>query len=192
MMETERFEALIDAILAIIITIIVLEIPLAPTGTWGALFELRYEFIIYAISFLVCFNFWNVNNNIFSLVNKIDPKVIWTMGFTLLIFSLLPYLTTFVAENFYEFFPQFMYGLSFLITAFLSELISHFLIKSDPGNIALRLKLGNSKIVLQTIVLVSAGMIIGYLFYPPAILICCLLSIVLPWILPKIKNLLGK
>ena len=107
MMETERFEALIDAILAIIITIIVLEIPLAPTGTWGALFELRYEFIIYAISFLVCFNFWNVNNNIFSLVNKIDPKVIWTMGFTLLIFSLLPYLTTFVAENFYEFFPQF-------------------------------------------------------------------------------------
>ena len=192
MMETERFEALIDAILAIIITIIDLEIPLAPPGTWGALFELRYEFIIYAISFLVCFNFWNVNNNIFSLVNKIDPKVIWTMGFTLLIFSLLPYLTTFVAENFYEFFPQFMYGLSFLITAFLSELISHFLIKSDPGNIALRLKLGNSKIVLQTIVLVIAGMIIGYLFYPPAILICCLLSIVLPWILPKIKNLLGK
>ena len=192
MMETERFEALIDAILAIIITIIVLEIPLAPTGTWGALFELRYEFIIYAISFLVCFNFWNVNNNIFSLVNKIDPKVIWTMGFTLLIFSLLPYLTTFVAENFYEFFPQFMCGLSFLITAFLSELISHFLIKSDPGNIALRLTLGNSKIVLQTIVLVSAGMIIGYLFYPPAILICCLLSIILPWILPKIKNLLGK
>ena len=192
MMETVRFEALIDAILAIIITIIVLEIPLAPTGTWGALFELRYEFIIYAISFLVCFNFWNVNNNIFSLVNKIDPKVIWTMGFTLLIFSLLPYLTTFVAENFYEFFPQFMYGLSFLITAFLSELISHFLIKSDPGNIALRLKLGNSKIVLQTIVLVIAGTIIGYLFYPPAILICCLLSIILPWILPKIKNLLGK
>ena len=192
MMETERFEALIDAILAIIITIIVLEIPLAPTGTWGALFELRYEFIIYAISFLVCFNFWNVNNNIFSLVNKIDPKVIWTMGFTLLIFSLLPYLTTFVAENFYEFFPQFLSGLSFLITAFLSELISHFLIKSDPGNIALRLKLGNSKIVLQTIVLVIAGTIIGYLFYPPAILICCLLSIVLPWILPKIKNLLGK
>ena len=66
------------------------------------------------------------------------------------------------------------------------------IIKSDPGNIALRLKLGNSKLVLQTIVLVSAGMIIGYLFYPPAILICCLLSIVLPWILPKIKNLLGK
>jgi len=44
-METERFEALIDAILAIIITITVLEIPLASNGSWEALFELKYEFV---------------------------------------------------------------------------------------------------------------------------------------------------
>ena len=56
-METERFEALIDAILAIIITIIVLEIPLASNGTWQALLDIKYEFIIYAISFMICFNF---------------------------------------------------------------------------------------------------------------------------------------
>ena len=59
-METERFEALIDAILAIIITIIVLELPLPSAGTWAALYEIRYEFLIYAISFVVCFNFWNI------------------------------------------------------------------------------------------------------------------------------------
>lgn len=188
-METDRFEALIDAILAIIITIIVLEIPLAPTGTWEALFELKYEFIIYGISFLVCFNFWNINNNIFNLVNKIDSKVIWTMGFTLLIFSLLPYLTTFVAENFYDFFPQFLYGLSFIVTAILSKLISYFLIKSDPGNIALQLALGSSYVVINTIILVSIGIVIGYFLYPPAILICCLISIVSPWIVEnRIKN----
>ena len=62
-METERFEALIDAILAIIITIIVLEIPLASNGSWQALLDIKYEFIIYAISFMICFNFWNFNNN---------------------------------------------------------------------------------------------------------------------------------
>ena len=98
-METERFEALIDAILAIIITIIVLEIPLASAGSWESLFELRYEFIIYAISFIVVFNYWNFNNNLFSIVNKIDWKIIWTIGFSLFVMSLLPYLTTFVAEN---------------------------------------------------------------------------------------------
>lgn len=187
-METERFEALIDAILAIIITIIVLEIPLASTGSWESLFELRYEFVIYAISFVVCFNFWNFNNNLFSLVNRIDSKVIWTMGITLFVFSLLPYLTTFVAENFYEFFPQFLYGLSYIITAILSKLSSKFLKDSDPGNIALQLVLEKDYIFAMTVILVLIGMIIGYLYYPPAIIVCCLLSIVLMWIIPKIHN----
>ena len=184
-METERFEALIDAILAIIITIIVLEIPLASTGSWESLFELKYEFIIYAISFIVCFNFWNFNNNLFSLVNKINSKVIWTMGLTLFVFSLLPYLTTFVAENFYVFFPQFLYGLSFIVTAILSKLIAGFLKESDPGNVALQLALEKDHIFLITVVLVLIGMIIGYLAYPPAVIISCLISIIVIWIVPK-------
>ena len=49
-MESERFEALIDAILAIIITIIVLEIPTPANGSWQALGELHLEFIVYLIT----------------------------------------------------------------------------------------------------------------------------------------------
>ena len=187
-METERFEALIDAILAIIITIIVLEIPLASAGTWGALFELKYEFAIYAISFIVCFNFWNFNNNLFAIVNKIDHKVIWTMGITLFVFSLLPYLTTFVAENFYLFFPQLLYGLCFIVTAILSKLISKFLKEYDPANIALQLALEKDYIFAMTIILAIIGIIIGYFAYPPAIIICCLLSIIAIWIVPRFIN----
>lgn len=188
MMETERFEALIDAILAIIITIIVLEIPLAPEGTWQSLFELKYEFIIYAISFIVCFNFWNYNNNIFSIVNKIDYKVIWSMGITLFVFSFLPYLTTFAAENFNLFFPQFMYGLSFIVTALLSMLIAKYLKESDPTNIALQLVLQKDDTYITTIIIVLIGMIIGYMAYPPAIITSCLLSLVIMWILPKMRK----
>lgn len=187
-METERFEALIDAILAIIITIIVLEIPLASYGTWQALWDIKFEFIIYAISFMICFNFWNFNNNIFSIVNKIDAKVIWTMGFTLFIFSLLPHFTTFVAENFYEFFPQFLYGLIFIVTAVLSLLISNFLKQTDPGNIALQVALSNNYPMYATIILVLIGMIIGYLVYPPVIMLCCLISIFGVWIIPRIMK----
>lgn len=186
-METERFEALIDAILAIIITIIVLEIPLASNGSWQALLDIKYEFIIYAISFMICFNFWNFNNNIFSIVNKVDAKVIWTMGLTLFVFSLLPYLTTFVAENFYVFFPQLLYGLCFIITAILSLIISKFLMQADPGNIALQVALNNSYPMYFTIVLVLIGIVIGYIAYPPAIMVCCLLSIFGVWIIPKIR-----
>ncbi len=187
-METERFEALIDAILAIIITIIVLEIPLASNGSWQALLDIKYEFIIYAISFMICFNFWNFNNNIFSIVNKVDPKVIWTMGLTLFVFSLLPYLTTFVAENFYDFFPQFLYGLIFIATAIFSLIIGRFLKGADPGNIALHVALKDQSAMYFTIILVVVGIAIGYYAYPPAIMLCCLISILGVWIIPKIRD----
>lgn len=187
-METERFEALIDAILAIIITIIVLEIPLASEGTWQSLLEIKFEFLIYAISFMICFNFWNFNNNIFSIVNKVDPKVIWTMGLTLFVFSLLPYLTTFVAENFYVFFPQCMYGLVFIITAMLSLLIGKLLKDADPANIALQIALTDHKPMYFTVAIVLIGMVIGYFAYPPAIMLCCLVSICGVWVIPKIRG----
>lgn len=187
-MKTERFEALIDAILAIIITIIVLELPLPSVGTWEALYAIRYEFLIYAISFIVCFNFWNFNNNIFGIVNKIDAPVIWTMGITLFLFSLLPYMTTFVAENFYLFFPQFMYGLIFILIAILTIVIGEYLKKSDPGNIALQVALSGHFPLYCTILTVSIGMIIGYIAYPPVIIVCCLLSIIGIWTIPKLIN----
>ena len=187
-METERFEALIDAILAIIITIIVLEIPLASNGSWQALIDIKYEFLIYAISFMICFNFWNFNNNIFSIVNKVDPKVIWTMGLTLFVFSLLPYLTTFVAENFYDFFPQLLYGLCFIITGILTLVICKFLKGADPGNIALQVALKDLFPMYFTVILVLIGIIIGYYLYPPVIMLCCLISILGVWIIPKIRD----
>ena len=171
-METERFEALIDAILAIIITIIVLEIPLASNGTWQALLDIKYEFIIYAISFMICFNFWNFNNNIFSIVNKVDPKIIWTMA----------------AENFYVFFPQFLYGLSFIITAIFSLIICKFLKDADPGNVALQVALSDPYPFYTTIILVMIGIVIGYFAYPPVIMLSCLISILGVWIIPKIKR----
>ncbi len=184
-METERFEALIDAILAIILTIIVLEIPMAEFGTWQSLWEVRMDFIIYALSFLVIFNFWNYNNNLFSIVNKVDDKIIWSMGLSLFILSFLPYLTIFVAENFYSFVAHAFYGLDFLLTAIISILIAHALKNSDKGNIALQVALRSNKPIYSTIILMAIGYIIGYFFYPPAISICCLISIPVLWIVSK-------
>ena len=184
-METERFEALIDAILAIIVTIIVLEIPMAEYGSWNALWELRMDFLIYALSFLVIFNFWNYTNNIFSIVHRIDDKIIWSMGLSLFILSFLPYLTIFVAENFDSFVAHAFYGLDFLISAVVSLLIARALRKSDPGNIALQVALRSNQPLYSTIIIMAIGYIIGYFFYPPAISICCLIAIPVLWIVSK-------
>ena len=176
-----RFEALFDAIIAIILTVLVLEITMASGGTWQALFDLRIEFLAYIISFIVCFNYWNYNNNLFSIVNKIDTAVIWSIGASMFVLSLIPYLSVFVSHNFYSFVPQACYGIDFIVVAILSIVTSKALKNADRGNVALMLALRNNLVFVSTIVFVGIGMVIGYFFYPPAIIISCLLSIIAVW-----------
>ena len=185
---TDRFEAFIDAIIAIVITIIVLEIPMVANGSWGSFFDIKLDFIVYAVSFIVCFNFWNYNNNLFSIVNKVDSKVIWSIGASLFFLSLIPYLTTFVAFNSNSFLPCFLYGLDFIIVAISSIITANSLKNSDKANIALQIALSDNKPYFSTIVLVLIGMVIGYFVYPLAIVIACLVSIVTLWIISYMRK----
>ena len=184
---SERFEALFDAIVAIILTVVVLEIPMAVGGSWNALFNVKIEFVAYAISFIVCFNYWNYNNNLFGIVNKIDGKVIWSIGASMFVLSLIPYLSTFVAGNFYSFVAQACYGLDFIIVALLSIVTSNALKRADNGNVALLIVLKNHY-YLSTLIIVAAGMVIGYFFYPPAVIASCLISILVVWFWPYLKR----
>ena len=178
---TGRFEALFDAIVAIILTVLVLELTMASNGSWQALFDLKIEFLAYIISFVVCFNYWNHNNNLFSIVNKIDTKVIWSIGASIFVLSLIPYLSLFVSHNFYSFVPQACYGLDFIVVAILSMVTSRALKNVDRGNVALMIVLKNNWAFISTIVFVGIGMVIGYFYYPPAVIVSCLLSIIAVW-----------
>ena len=172
---TERFEALIDAIIAIIITVIVLEIPIAANGNLESLFELKLEFIAYAVSFVVCFNAWNFTYNLFSIVKKIN----------------YPYLTTFAATNFHEFVPQFLYGVNFIIINTCSVIATHEMKNIDQSNEFLQAAFQNYNNYIINIIFTIIFMIIGYFYYPPIIMISCIFSIILSWIfLEKKINLL--
>ena len=185
---SERFEALFDAIVAIILTVIVLDIGMAVNGSWQALFDLRVEFIAYIISFIVVFNYWNYNNNLFSIVNKIDLRVIWSIGLSMFFVSLIPYLSTFIAKNFYSFVAQACYGIDFIIVALLSIVTANALKRVDKGNIALLLALESNLQFILTFVVVIVGIILGYFFYPPIIIVSCLVSIFLVWLIPKLQK----
>ena len=58
--------------------------------------------------------------------------------------------------------------------------------KADPGNIALHIALSKHN-TSSTVILVIIGIIVGYLVYPPAIIICCLFSMLGTWFMPKIR-----
>lgn len=181
---SERFEALFDAVVAIILTIIVLEITMAVNGSWHALFDLKYEFLAYIISFIVCFNYWNYNNNLFSVVNRIDYKVIWSTGASMFVLSFIPYLSFFVSHNFYSFVAQACYGIDFMIIVLISIDTANALKEVDKANIALQLALNNNIQLISTLIIVCVGMVMGYLFYPPIIIISCLVSIFVVWLIP--------
>ena len=104
------------------------------------------------------------------------------------VLSLIPYLSTFVAENFYSFVAQACYGLDFIVVAILSIITSNQLKRVDPGNIALLMVLENNYHLISTVVVVGFGMVMGYFVYPPAIILSCLLSIFLVWLIPHLHK----
>ena len=166
---------------------LVLEITMASNGSWDALFDLKIEFLAYIISFIVCFNYWNYNHNLFALVNRIDGKVIWIVALAMFFTSLIPYLSHFVANNFNSFMAQACYGIAFMVIVFTSIITSEQLKRVDSANIALLMALKNHIPLYSMIIVVGIGIVIGYLFYPPAVIISCMLSIILVWLIPKLR-----
>lgn len=178
-METSRFEALIDAIIAIIITIIVMEIPLPQSTDLNSLIVLYPEFISYALSFIICFNFWNYHHNLFDLVNKLNSTVTWISAIGLIIVGLLPHVTMMISTNFYSFTAQFFFGLIFFLIDINFYIVDMLLIRIDRANIALRLALNDRReITIITTLIQIAGAVLGYLFYPPIIVMGCMLSMI--------------
>ena len=189
LVETERFEALIDAILAIIITMIVMEFPLPAEPTVGALLELYPDFIAYILSFMLCFSIWIYHHNLFNIVNRLNSTITWTCGIIMIFVGLLPHVTMMLSTNFYSFMPQAMFGLIFMITNILTYLIEILIYNEDKANIALALAIENRKTVTIICFIIQViSFIIGYLYYPPMIIIGCLLAIITKLSWKYIKN----
>lgn len=88
-MNTNRFETFFDAILAIIITVLVLKLTQPVSPTFGAVLALNARFITYAICFLVIFIIWYDNHNLFQVVEEIDNKVVIIYALQIFAISLL-------------------------------------------------------------------------------------------------------
>lgn len=178
-MEKGRLEAFYDAIIAIIVTILVLELPQPETATISALWNLRISYFAYLISFLVCVNMWQYHHKTFRHVEKINNRIIWLNILLMLIISIIPYLTLFVADNFNSFLPQALYGLDFILTDLILFAYSYSLVKLNPDNTYLKEELNIKNILIYPLILFIIGFIIAFLGYPQAISIICLLTIVM-------------
>lgn len=181
-METNRFETFYDAIIAIVITVLVLKIPQPASPTLTAFLELKTMYTAYFISFLILYNLWYANHNLFRLVETIDNKTLWIYGIMTFVISLIPYFTIWLANNPNSIAAETMFGVIFIVTHLLNTLATRAIYKSNPYNKNLQEFNHNSYYMNLPLILIMAGFVLTYTTYIKGIYFSCLISIVL-WIL---------
>lgn len=178
LMDTNRLEAFYDAIIAIIVTVLVLELPQPETATLAGIFALRISYFTYLISFLVCANLWQYHHLIYAHVEKIDSKIIWLNILLMFLISLIPYLTIFVANNPNSLLTESLYGLDFILIDIILYVMSRYLIKINADSEYLTGVMDLKNAIIIPLAFLIIGFIIGFLGYPIAILIVCLITII--------------
>ena len=110
-MTKERLIAFYDAVLAIIMTILVLELEKPNEMTLRGFLELKGSFFAYTLSFFWLGTMWVNHHNLWMEVEKISVKTVWTTMFLLFMASFFPYATAIISKNFYNVIAQSFYGL---------------------------------------------------------------------------------
>jgi uncharacterized membrane protein len=94
-----RLEGISDAVIAVIITIMVLELHPPNAATVPALLGLWPQFAIYLVSFLVIATLWVNHRYLFSVMRRVDERVLWSNMALLFVLSLVPFSTAFVGQT---------------------------------------------------------------------------------------------
>src|ERR1041384_2404679 len=112
-----RLEAFSDGVIAILITIMVLELKI-PEGTdWAALMAVTPRFLTYAMSFVFLGIYWNNHHHLLHASERINGKVLWANLHLLFWLSLVPATTAWMGENHYEAVPTAVYGMVLFLSA---------------------------------------------------------------------------
>ena len=130
-MDSGRFETFVDAIIAIMMTVMILKIPQPSTLNLEGLWNLKMVYLSYFLSFMVLLSIWNHHRKLFEEIKEIDNLVIFIYMFLTFIITLLPYFTAWCALNPHELVPEICYGGVFILTNIAYVFAAYFAMKRD-------------------------------------------------------------
>ena len=168
-MKKDRFVAFFDAVMAIIMTIVVLEFA-TPQGTrWSDLKGLATQVGVYALSFFWLGMMWININTIWNRVEVINRKVMWVNMFMLFFSSMIPFLILYLSGNLTERIPQLLYGIDVICITVCNQISAEFLKDVNPviAPMVKSLRLG----IGVDLSVKAVGIILGMLVYPPLVII---------------------
>jgi uncharacterized membrane protein len=142
-MKKERLLAFSDGVIAIIITIMVLELKVPHGADWAALTRLIPVFLSYVLSFIYIAIYWNNHHHLMHTLTHVDGLILWANTHLLFWLSLIPFATGWMGENHFAPLPTAVYGASLLMPGLAYYLLQLAIMRQQGTNSPLAKALGS-------------------------------------------------
>lgn len=181
-MNKTRLEAFSDGVLAIIITIMVLEIKVPEGGDFAALKSLFPVFISYVLSFIYVGIYWNNHHHMMHSVTKVNGTILWANLHLLFWMSLVPFATGWMGENHFSKATLAVYGFVLLMCGASYVLLQNIIVKSQGENSILKKAVGKDFKGKASSVLYALAILLT--FYAEWISGAIYIFVALMWLIP--------
>jgi uncharacterized membrane protein len=164
-MNKNRLEAFSDGVIAIIITIMVLEFKVPHGETLADLLPLWPVFLSYVLSFVYVGIYWNNHHHLFHAVKKVNGTMLWANLNLLFWLSLMPFATAWMGENHFAAMPVVVYCVNLLMCALAFTLLQNCIIRYEGTDSVLRHAVGEDlkgKVSVASYVLAIPLALLGY------------------------------
>jgi uncharacterized membrane protein len=181
-MSKGRLEAFSDGVIAILITIMVLELKVPSGSDWAAIRPLVPVFLTYVLSFIYIGIYWNNHHHMLHTADRINGRILWANLHLLFWLSLVPFVTGWMGENHFAPLPTAVYGVVMLLAGVAYSILERELIIEQGPRSPLRAAVGNDlKAQLSTLMYVAA---IPLAFVNEWISDALYVSVALIWLVP--------
>jgi uncharacterized membrane protein len=186
-MNTARLEAFSDGVLAIIITIMVLDlrVPVSSAGHadhLSDLWPLRFVFFSYVLSFVNLAIYWNNHHHMLFVTERVSGAVLWANMHLLFWLSLMPFATAWMGENHFAATPTAVYGVVLLLAALAYYILQTVILREQGKDSLLAQAIGRDvKGKVSPLLYVAA---IGASFWQPLIAYALYVLVAAIWLLP--------
>jgi uncharacterized membrane protein len=177
-----RLEAFTDGVVAIIITIMVLDLKLPQTDDAAGVLAVVPSLLIYALSFLNVGIFWNNHHHVLHATRQVNGLVLWANLFLLFWLSLVPFVIRWIGETGIAPLPIAGYGFVLTLSAVGYSWLERAIIAVNPSNAALAKAIGSDRKGWLSLGAYTAAMLLA--FVSPWIAIALYLGVAILWLVP--------
>ncbi len=181
-MHKTRLEAFSDGVLAIIITIMVLELKVPHGEGLAALEPLLPVLLSYVLSFVYVGIYWNNHHHLLQAAHHVNGRVLWANLHLLFWLSLLPFVTGWMGENHFAALPSALYGAVLLMAGVAYWVLSRSLMAAEDGESLLRKAVG--KDFKGTLSVLLYAVAIPLAFVNPLLAQLVYVAVALTWLIP--------